>query len=468
MASPLRRFIAGAAALAMALWPALAFAQSSPGWVNGQIPTNGQFNAAFAAKLDNPSNIGAHQMLLGPLSGSGPVGWRPPAPSDIASATANSFAPGDTSLALPAGYAVYKTTIPFTASHIWTLPASSSQGFGFTDIIDAAETLGLDSLTICAQGSDTLNGGAPGSCGGPYQTAGADLRLYNDGLGNWVILSSGGGGSGGGFGGQLLGANFNSTADQAIPIICPPSFPCIVDDIYVDNASVALSTAVGGIYTGPGKTGGQVVAAGQAYSQLTTNAANASGNSLSFIGAIAVNTGVLYLSLSTPQGAPATADVHVHIFNPFGGGGGGGGTAGIDQLTGDVLAGPGSGSQAAALAATGVAAGTYPLASVTVDAKGRITAAASPTVGTAPVASACGTGPAITATSTNFRGTVTEGITATGCTIAWAVPAPATPPYCVVSSPNGAALTSYAADTAALTIVNPSNSGNQYNWICSP
>jgi hypothetical protein len=84
---------------------------------------------------------------------------------------------------------------------------------------------------------------------------------------------------------------------------------------------------------------------------------------------------------------------------------------------------------------------------------------------TKPVLSACGTTPTQDATASDAAGIITEGTTATGC-VSTFNKAFNTAPHCVISSPNGAAFTSYSASTTALTIVNASASGNQYAYVC--
>lgn len=86
-------------------------------------------------------------------------------------------------------------------------------------------------------------------------------------------------------------------------------------------------------------------------------------------------------------------------------------------------------------------------------------------LGQAPTLSGCGTSPSISATASDVHGTITEGATATGCTITFAA-AFQTAPDCVLSSPSGSAITGYSATTTALTITNASASGNKYSYVC--
>jgi hypothetical protein len=106
------------------------------------------------------------------------------------------------------------------------------------------------------------------------------------------------------------GANFNTTADQQLS----PTFlgKYRVKRIVVLNTSVnGMSTAAGGVYTAASKGGSAIVAAGQVYTGLT-NALTALELTLALPNLVLASGTPLYLSLTTPQGAPATADVYVY------------------------------------------------------------------------------------------------------------------------------------------------------------
>lgn len=107
--------------------------------------------------------------------------------------------------------------------------------------------------------------------------------------------------------GSLIGANFNSTSDQAIAI---NATDYVIRRIVATNASISLTTAVGGIYAAASKTTA-LVANTQVYSALTTSAkfVDLTLNALALSDRRTEAT--LYLSLTTPQGAAATGDIYI-------------------------------------------------------------------------------------------------------------------------------------------------------------
>jgi hypothetical protein len=122
---------------------------------------------------------------------------------------------------------------------------------------------------------------------------------------------------------SIRSASFNTTSDQ--PLILPPSIVAFqLTGILVTNASVSLSTAAGGFYTGAGRTGAVIVTGPQSYASLTNGnvlllltittsalATRFSSNNLPLLlnanGQYALG---FYFSLSTPQGVAATADIY--------------------------------------------------------------------------------------------------------------------------------------------------------------
>ena len=106
--------------------------------------------------------------------------------------------------------------------------------------------------------------------------------------------------------------DMTSTADQSIPIAFSPGRKYRVWKVTACNSTASLNLAVGGIYTGPGKTGIQVVSALQTYALLTD-----SNDALDLV----VNSSILdelidyptlYLSLTVPQLSPALCDFYVY------------------------------------------------------------------------------------------------------------------------------------------------------------
>lgn len=86
-----------------------------------------------------------------------------------------------------------------------------------------------------------------------------------------------------------------------------------------------------------------------------------------------------------------------------------------------------------------------------------------------PTLGACGTSPALAQNSTWEDGTVTAGSgSPTTCTVNFATGTQSGTPKCIVTSPTGGAMTSYAPGYSGLTIsASPFVSGQKYTWHCT-
>jgi hypothetical protein len=119
--------------------------------------------------------------------------------------------------------------------------------------------------------------------------------------------------------GRLIGANMNVATDQPFVMRQLSTLvPFRIAKVTAGNASLSLTTAAGGIYPAISKGGTALVASAQAYSGLTAAAlvntltiATVPGNTI-----YAPST-QFWLSLTTGQGAAATADLYLwgDLFN---------------------------------------------------------------------------------------------------------------------------------------------------------
>lgn len=111
------------------------------------------------------------------------------------------------------------------------------------------------------------------------------------------------------FGAALYGADMNSTKDQFISICLSANSKYILRRAIVTNASTSLTTAVGGIYTTTAKGGTALISGAQAFASLTSP--DKFLDLVPSVGTSVLSAAQLVLTLTTAQGAPATADVYV-------------------------------------------------------------------------------------------------------------------------------------------------------------
>jgi len=108
--------------------------------------------------------------------------------------------------------------------------------------------------------------------------------------------------------GKLVGANMNVTTDQAIAI---SAAKYRITRITVTNASASLTLAAGGVYPAAAKGGTAIVAAGQLYTALTV-ALLALDLTLAVASTVYSAVPSIFFSLTTAQGAAATADIYIY------------------------------------------------------------------------------------------------------------------------------------------------------------
>jgi hypothetical protein len=116
--------------------------------------------------------------------------------------------------------------------------------------------------------------------------------------------------------GRLVGANMNSTADQSIPMLIAANQSYTPTAVVVRNCSVSLTTAAGSFYSAASKGGTTLAGSGATQAFTGCTATGLTGQTIAATPAggnvvLPASTPPI-LSLTTAQGAAATADIYVY------------------------------------------------------------------------------------------------------------------------------------------------------------
>lgn len=205
---------------------------------------------------------------------------------------------------------------------------AASSGAAPPAAANPSATGGCQSATNGSAGTFLRSDGAPALAATPVSAGSyTNVNATVDACGRITAMSNGSGGSSKvSICGRLTGADFNSTADQAIALTAPGAGAYIIRAIWATNPSISMTTAKGSLYAAtskasviPGTTGvGMVwtslVAATDLVGFLAGTAAPPSSTTTMHFSRFTSNT-TIYLSLTTPQGAAATADIYVECLD---------------------------------------------------------------------------------------------------------------------------------------------------------
>lgn len=180
---------------------------------------------------------------------------------------------------------------------------ATANGIESKDASSARTELGLGTMA-------TQNAGAVAITGGTISGI-TDLAVVDGGTGastpaaarvNLGVLA------GYGLLGSLTGVNLNAANnDNAITLL---SSRYRIDKITVENASISLTTATAGLFTGAGG-GGTTLAADQALAALTASTKFLDLTPAGVLATDVITSGTIYFRTGTAQGAAATADVKI-------------------------------------------------------------------------------------------------------------------------------------------------------------